>query len=56
MDMIIRIVKIGEKTVYLPIVEGVCGEEIMRGEYKDTPEEALERCKIRVDRIENEGY
>ena len=52
MDIIIRIVTFGDRTEYLPIIENKDGEEIYRGEYKETAEEALARCMVRIEGME----
>ena len=49
MDIIIRVVTCCGRTEYLPIIENDDEVEIYRGEYKETPGEALERCMVRIE-------
>ena len=47
-DLIVRRV---EGFGYLPIIKNENGEEIYRGEFKETAEEALQACSARLVKI-----
>ncbi len=54
MDIVIRIVEHNSGMVeYLPIVKDYFDVEMYRGEFKETPGEAMDACLMAIKRLED---
>jgi hypothetical protein len=56
MEIIIHVVPTGGTRHYLPCIKGPAGNEIYRGEYKETALEALEACERRIQAMQDDTF